>query len=91
MTASSREMCSSHDLKPLQLSDLPPADRPAPVRRHPAEILGATIAAPLPDPREHAPDLTAPVSALVRRMTALDRESRPADGQAAADAIEALL
>jgi pimeloyl-ACP methyl ester carboxylesterase len=56
-----------------------------------AEILAATIATPFPDPRAHAPDVPAEVSALVRRMCALDPAARPADGQAAADAIEALL
>jgi hypothetical protein len=56
-----------------------------------AEIIAVTITSPLPDPRALAPAVPAEIAALVLRMGALDRESRPADGQAAADAIEALL
>jgi pimeloyl-ACP methyl ester carboxylesterase len=57
-----------------------------------AEIIAATMAAtPVPDPRTLAPDVPAEVAALVLRMCAFEREERPPDGHAAADAIEALL
>jgi pimeloyl-ACP methyl ester carboxylesterase len=55
-----------------------------------AEIVAATLATPIPDPRAYVPDLPAEIAALVLRMCALDRAARPADGHAAADALEAL-
>jgi pimeloyl-ACP methyl ester carboxylesterase len=55
------------------------------------EILAATQMLPISDPRAYAPDVPAEVAALVLRMCAFDREARPGDGQAAADALEALL
>ena len=57
----------------------------------PAEILAATIAGPIRDPRQLVPELPGEVAALVRRMGALAPAARPIDGHAAADEIEALL
>jgi pimeloyl-ACP methyl ester carboxylesterase len=56
-----------------------------------AEILTATVTQDIPDPRVYAPDMPAEAVALLRRMCALDPAARPVDGQAAADALEALL
>jgi hypothetical protein len=53
----------------------------------PAEIIAAALTTSIPDPRAYAPDVPQ-VAALVCRLGALDRAARPADGQAAADAIE---
>jgi hypothetical protein len=56
-----------------------------------AEIVARTLSAPIADPRTHACELPAAVSALVCRMGALDPEARLLDGGAVADALEATL
>jgi pimeloyl-ACP methyl ester carboxylesterase len=55
-----------------------------------AEIVAATLAGDLPDPRALVPAVPAAVAALVMRLGARDRDRRPADGHAAADLLASI-
>ena len=51
----------------------------------------ATVTRPIDDVRAHIEDVPDEVASLIRRLTAIDREMRPADGNAAALEIDRLL
>jgi pimeloyl-ACP methyl ester carboxylesterase len=62
----------------------------APIDGTPAEMLAAA-SRPIPDPSVIVPDLPSGVVDLVRTLSAVDPRERPADGAAAAEAIQSVM